>query len=484
MRAKSFELAGFHIRFVVSSSNHEQVESLQTDLLRSQLMKQTLRDLNRRVFATFLVASLTSVAFAQSAPQAVPPIAANVEAVFQQLGANAQVKSALAAIEADDERTLRDQIELTEIPAPPFKETKRAEEYAKRLRAIGFSDTRIDREGNVIAVRKGAGRGPTLVISAHLDTVFPETTDVKVRKEGEKYFAPGIYDDGRGLAALLSVARALQSANIKTVGDIWLVGTVGEEELGDLRGVKALFRENKSIDGFISFDGLGIGFVTNSATGSRRYKIAYVGPGGHSFGAFGMPSATHAMGRAIAKMADVETPSNPKTTYTVGTVKGGTSVNSIAADAEIGLDMRSNSAAELAKLEEKMLAIARAAADEENARWKRPGVVKAEIKLVGDRPAGSQPRESMITQVAVRASNQFGVKEVAVQASSTDSNTPISLGIPAITIGGGGTGGGSHSPQEWYAPVNAWLGPQRALLTVLALVGIDGANEPLLPKRP
>ena len=189
------------------------------------------------------------------------------------------------------------------------------------------------------------------------------------------------------------------------------------------------------------------------------------------------------MGRAIAKMADVETISEPKTTYTVGTVKGGTSVNAIAADAEIGLDMRSNSAAELAKLETKMLAIARAAADEENARWKQPGRVKVEIKLVGDRPAGAQPKDSLITQVGVRSAQTFGIKDLSIAASSTDSNTPIALGIPAVTLGGGGVGGGAHAPQEWYSPLNAWLGPQNTLLAILALVGIDGVSEPLLPKR-
>ncbi len=395
------------------------------------------------------------------------------------------VKSALAAIEADDERTLREQIELTEIPAPPFKEAVKAADFLKRVQALGFTDSRIDSEGNVIALRKGNGKSgaPTLVVSAHLDTVFPEGTDVKVKKQGERYLAPGIYDDNRGLAALLAVMRAMQGAQLKTVGDVWFVATVGEEELGDLRGVKALFRDNKNIDGFISLDGLSIDRVVNAATGSRRYKIAYVGPGGHSFAAFGMPSATHAMGRAIAKMADVETPSNPKTTYTVGTVKGGTSVNSIAADAEIGLDMRSNNSAELAKLEEKMLAIARAAADEENARWKLPGRVKAEIKLVGDRPAGVQANDSVITQVGVRSGQALGIKDFNIAASSTDSNTPIALGIPAVTLGGGGIGGGSHSPGEWYSPLKAWLGPQNTLLATLALVGIDGVNEPLLPKR-
>ena len=415
-----------------------------------------------------------------------PSISAPVESAFQRLLAAPAVKSALAAIEADDERTLSDQIELTEIPSPPLKEAARAAEYLKRVRALGFPEAKIDAEGNVVAVRKGSlgsGNGPLLVIAAHLDTVFPEGTDVKVKKQGERYSAPGIGDDDRGLAALLSVIRALNTAQIKTVGDVWFVGTVGEEELGDLRGVKALFRDQKNIDGFISLDGLGIDRVVNAATGSRRFKIAYIGPGGHSFSAFGMPSATHAMGRAIAKMADVETPVEPKTTYTVGTVKGGTSVNAIAADAEIGLDMRSNSAAELAKLEEKMLAIARAAADEENARWKQPGRVKVEIKLVGDRPAGAQARDSLITQVAVRSAQALGVKDFFIGASSTDSNTPIALGVPAVTLGGGGIGGGAHAPLEWYSPLNAWRGPQNTLLAMLALVGVEGVSEPLLPKR-
>ncbi|TAG78544.1 MAG: M20/M25/M40 family metallo-hydrolase, partial [Burkholderiales bacterium] len=264
-----------------------------------------------KLSAALAVLMATCGAFAQTGA---PAISAPVEQASQRILAAPSVKSALAAIQADDERTLRDQIELTEIPAPPFKEAVKAAEFLKRVRALGFADSKIDSEGNAIAVRKGTGGGPILVVSAHLDTVFPEGTDMKVKKQGERYLAPGIYDDNRGLAALLSVMRAMQGAQLKTTGDVWFVGTVGEEELGDLRGVKALFRDNKNIDGFISLDGLGIDRVVISATGSRRFKISYIGPGGHSFSAFGMPSATHAMGRAIAKMADVETPSNPKTT--------------------------------------------------------------------------------------------------------------------------------------------------------------------------
>ncbi len=277
--------------------------------------------------------------------------------------------------------------------------------------------------------------------------------------------------------------RALNQTGLKTVGDIVFVGTVGEEELGDLRGVKALFRDNPGIDGFISLDGLDIGRIVNQATGSRRFRIIYTGPGGHSFSAFGLPSATHALGRAIAKISDVRTVEQPKTTFTVGTLKGGTSVNAIAAEAELGLDMRSNSAAELKKLEDQILALAREAADEENKRWDKKDVIKVEFKLVGDRPAGAGQLDSPLVQAARRAVATVGGEVKTITASSTDSNLPISLGIPAVTLGSGGVGGGSHGPGEWFSPVNAWLGPQSTLLTVLSLVGVDGVTEPLLPVR-
>ena len=234
----------------------------------------------RRLFTAATLSLAVSAAWSQAA---LPPISPAIEAAFVKLTAHAGVQQAVDFLKTDDERTLKDQIELTEIPAPPFKEAVRAQEYQKRLLALGLSDARIDAEGNVIAVRKGSGKGPMLVVSAHLDTVFPEGTDVKVKIKGNRYEAPGIFDDGRGLASLLSVLRSLNHAGIKTVGDIVFVGTVGEEELGDLRGVKALFRDNKAIDGFISLDGLDIGRIVNQATGSRRFRIIYTGPGATVF---------------------------------------------------------------------------------------------------------------------------------------------------------------------------------------------------------
>jgi tripeptide aminopeptidase len=435
----------------------------------------------KRLFTS--IAALTLVLATAHAQTPLPPISAETDAAFSQLLANGSIKQALDFLKSDDERTLKDQIELTEIPSPPFKEAVRAAEYLKRLKALGFADARIDTEGNVIAVRKGSGKGPVLVVSAHLDTVFPEGTDVKVKVKGNRYEAPGIYDDGRGLAALLSMNRALNQTGIRIVGDIVFVGTVGEEELGDLRGVKALFRDNQAIDGFISLDGVDIERIVNQATGSRRFRILYTGPGGHSFSAFGLPSATHALGRAIAKISEVRTPSNPKTTFTVGTLKGGTSVNAIAADAELGLDMRSNSAVELKKLEDQIMALARQAADEENKRWGDKEVIKVAFKLVGDRPAGSGSLDSPIVHAARRSIAAVGAKVSTIGASSTDSNMAISLGIPAVTLGSGGVGGGSHGPGEWYTPTHAWLGPQHTLLTALSLVGVEGVSTPLLVKR-
>jgi tripeptide aminopeptidase len=431
----------------------------------------------------FAAATLSLAVAAAHAQATLPPISAETETAFSQLLAHSGVKQALDFLKSDDERTLKDQIELTEIPSPPFKEAVRAADYLKRMKALGFADARIDAEGNVIALRRGSGKGPLLVVSAHLDTVFPEGTDVKVKVKGNRYEAPGIYDDGRGLAALLSVNRALNQTGLKTVGDLLFVGTVGEEELGDLRGVKALFRDNKAIDGFISLDGVDIERIVNQATGSRRFRIIYTGPGGHSFSAFGLPSATHALGRAIAKISEVRTPANPKTTFTVGTLKGGTSVNAIAADAELGLDMRSNSAVELKKLEDQIMALARQAADEENKRWGDKAVIKVEFKLVGDRPAGSGSLDSPIVHASRRSIAAVGGKVSAIGASSTDSNMAISLGIPAVTLGGGGVGSGSHGPGEWYTPTLAWLGPQNTLLTALSLVGVEGVSAPLLVKR-
>jgi acetylornithine deacetylase/succinyl-diaminopimelate desuccinylase-like protein len=351
------------------------------------------------------------------------------------------------------------------------------------MRELGLVDAAIDGEGNVVATRKGTQGRPKLVVSAHLDTVFPEGTDVTVRERDGIYLAPGIGDDARGLAVLLSMIGVLNRSDLKTVGDVVFVATVGEEELGNLRGVKALFREHGALDGFISIDGLDIGRIVNQATGSHRYEMIFRGPGGHSFQEFGRPSAVHAMGRAIAKIAEVRTPTDPKTTFTVGTVRGGTSVNAIAAEARLTLDMRSDSTEELLRVEKRVLELVEEAVAEESRRWDA-GTLSVEIKLIGDRPAGRVPEDSPMVQVARRAITTIAPRaRLTLAGSSTDSNVPISLGVPAVTLAGGGEGGNWHSLTEWYKPTDAYLGAQAVLLTLLTLVGVDGVSQPMLPAK-
>jgi tripeptide aminopeptidase len=431
---------------------------------------------------------LAGIAFAAlvalTAPgRAEPP--SGVDAAYQALADNPKVKAALDAIKADDAATFAEQKRITGIASPPYKEKVRAEYYLKRMQELGLKDAAIDAEGNVIALRKGTGGGhPKLAIAAHLDTVFPEGTDVTVKEKDGVFVAPGLGDDARGLVALLSIIKAMNANGISTVGDIMFVGDVGEEELGNLRGMKALFRDHTDIDGFISIDGLGIDRVVNRATGSHRYEFVFRGPGGHSFQEFGLPSAIHAMGRAIAKIADLQTPSDPKTTFTVGTVSGGTSVNAIASEARMAVDMRSNSTEELLKLEGKLLELVKQAVSEENARWKSDKLV-LDIRLIGDRPAGMVAADSPVVQAAQKSVEAVAPgRKVTLAGASTDSNQPMSLGIPAVTIGGGGEGGNWHSVNEWYKPVDGYLGPQRALIAMLLLQGLDGVTKPTLAVRP
>lgn len=424
----------------------------------------------------FVLGILASPAFAQ---QNVVPITDAVRNSFDTIVSDSRVAQALARIEAREPEMVQEQFRLTEIPAPPFKEEVRAAYYLELMRDRGLTDSYIDSEGNAIGIRRGNGDGPTLLIAAHLDTVFPEGVDTSVELRGGRYYAPGIGDDTRGLAAMLSIIETLESSGIQTHGDIMFAANVGEEGRGDLRGIKAIFRDHPEIDGFVSIDGVSLRRITTGGTGSRRFEFRFSGPGGHSFGAFGLASAIHAMGRTIDKIADFETPEFPKTTFTVGTVAGGTSVNSIAADAVFALDMRSNDREELAKLEERAKAAALEAVEEENARWSN-GEISVEFVLIGDRPVGRTAIQSALVQAAALAFDETGVELQELGISSTDSNVPMSLGIPAITIAGGGIGGGAHSPDEWFIPTDSHLGPQTSFLITLAMVGIQGVEPGLL----
>ncbi|MCY0876501.1 MAG: M20/M25/M40 family metallo-hydrolase [Firmicutes bacterium] len=406
------------------------------------------------------------------------------QAQLHEMYTASSVQQALAFIHKDHERTVQEQVALTEIPAPAFQEQKRGAAYAEKLKALGLEGVRTDSVGNVFGIRRGHGKGPTVVVCAHLDTVFPEGTDVTVKHIDGKLYAPGISDDGRGLTVVLAVLRALQQTGIQTIGDLVFGATVGEEGVGDLRGVKALCADSEwPIDGFLSIEPGSPRRTTYLATGSHRYKVTYRGPGGHSFGDFGTPSAIHALGRAVARIADVVTPNDPKTTFTVGEISGGTSVNTIAQEASMLIDLRSNDETALATLETDVLAILRDACTKENERWQTEEGISVQIDLIGDRPAGQQSAESVIVQVAGAAAGELGLEPALDGAQSTDANVPIALGIPAVTLGGGGGCGGMHTLAEYFDPTGAHIGVQRVLLTVLGLVGVEGVIEPLLGPR-
>ena len=391
--------------------------------------------------------------------------AANVGARLLQ---DAAIKAAVEGLRASEPQTIEDQIRLCEVEAPPFKETKRAQLYAQMFKEIGLTNVRIDKEGNVLGEKRGTQPRPHLVFSAHLDTVFPEGTPVTVKREGTTLRGPGIGDDCRGLAVVLAVARATVKGNIQTPGTITFVGTVGEEGLGDLRGVKYLFREGLKgqIDRFVSVDGTGLG-ITHVAVGSLRYRVTFKGPGGHSYGAFGMVNPIHALGRAIARVADFEVPREPKTTFNVGRIGGGTSVNSIPFEGWAEVDMRSADPASLKSLDAKFHKAMDDAVIDENARWGSRALT-VDKQLVGDRPAGNTPADSPLVVAAVSATKALGLP-VSLDEGSTDSNIPMNMGIPAITIDGGGRGSGAHALNEAFDSTNSWQGTQRALLIALAL---------------
>lgn len=402
-----------------------------------------------------------------------------IRTAYGQLLADERIQQTLSFIEADDMKTLEDQISLTEIPAPPFHESTRAQVYRDRLVAQGLEDVCTDAEGNVYGVRKGVDEGPTLFVCAHLDTVFPEGTDTVVQQRGGRYYAPGIADDGRGLAAVLAILRAMNESKLATCGDVIFGATVGEEGLGDLRGVKSFFRDGPKVDAFISIEPGEPGAMTYLATGSRRYQVTFHGPGGHSFGDFGVPSAIHALGRAVASISDLHVPDDPKTTFTVGEIRGGTSVNTIAAHASMMVDMRSTSEEALTDLEARFHGCVQEAVRRENERWGADSI-KVDTVMMGNRPSGAQSSESSIVQVAMGAARSMKVEGALLGPSSTDSNVPIRLGIPALTLHGGGDYGGIHTLDEYFEPMDAFRGVQHVFLTVIGLVGLAGVTEPLL----
>jgi len=389
---------------------------------------------------------------------------------------NKTLKSAFELIDAMDSRSMEDLVYLTEIPAPPFMEDVRAAAFRDLLDDAGIDSVWIDEVGNVIGLKRGTKGDRNVVLDAHLDTVFPEGTDVKIKYRGDTLMAPGIGDDTRGLVVVLTAFRAMKEAGLRTSDNIWIVGTVGEEGLGDLRGVKHLFREGATkIDSWISVDGGEIGRLSNKGLGSNRYRVTISGPGGHSWGAFGLGNPHHALGLAIQKFdksAMEFTSTGPKTSYNVGRIGGGTSVNSIPFESWMEVDMRSVDPQSLMAIDAIFKESMNAAIEEINTNRRSGDALKLEIEKIGERPSGELPASLPLIQRAIAATNSFGVNP-KLGRGSTNSNIPISLGVPAVTIGRGGVGSGAHSLGEWWMNHNGAEAIKLALLLVVAEAGIE-----------
>jgi tripeptide aminopeptidase len=384
-------------------------------------------------------------------------------------GENARVQAALDAVEKTEPATIAAQVRLCEVPAPPFGEGARAGVVRDMLQSAGLKNVRLDREGNVVGERPGRSPRPNVVLAAHIDTVFPEGTDVKVTRSGAVLRGPGIGDNCRGLAVLAAVARAIEAAGVETDGSLTFAATVGEEGLGDLRGVKALLAETLKgrIDYFVALDGSGSS-ITNVGVGSRRYRAAFRGPGGHSYNNFGRANPVNALGRAVARISDIQVPPAPMTTFNVGRIGGGTAVNAIPEEAWMEVDLRSTDQAALERLDRSVQQALRQAVETENARWKQNGAVSVTVERVGDRPGGRTDERSPIVQAALAASKTVKLPARLVE-NSTDANVPMQLGIPAISIGAGGSGANTHSLAETFDTTDSVRGTARALLLAIAL---------------
>jgi tripeptide aminopeptidase len=395
-----------------------------------------------------------------------------------RLAALPEVRSAFAWFRAHESRLAEYQMEVARIPAPPFGEAARSIWLADRFREIGLSEVEVDKVGNVLAVHPGYGTR-YVALSAHLDTVFPLATPLNIRQQGTRLFGPGVSDNGAGIAALLAIAHTLQTAKIAHALSFVLIGNVGEEGEGDLRGMRHVFatpRWNSAIAYSIVVDGAGSDTVVAEALGSRRFEVIVRGPGGHSWSDFGSPNPIIVLARAIDLFSETPVPGSPKTTFNVGVIRGGTSVNSIPESASMRVDLRSTSMAEIDRMEAALRrALERAVKSENDASalrgTRKLQAVQSEVVEIGNRPAGELAADARVFKV-IRAVDAHLGNAAQVQRASTDANIPLSLGREAIAIGGGGSGGGAHTLQEWFDCNGRDLGLKRILLTMLALAGI------------
>jgi tripeptide aminopeptidase len=396
------------------------------------------------------------------------------------LAAKPRVRSAYSWFLSQEERLAEWQLQLARIPAPPFGEQARSEWLLERFLELELADVHADEVGNVFGVRPG-NEGRYVAISAHMDTVFPTGTPLNVRQQGAKLFGPGVSDNGAGLAALLAVAGALRSVRVQTSAPILFIANVGEEGEGDLRGMRHIFSDRRWLDSIgcnVVLDGAGNDTIVAEALGSRRFEVIVRGPGGHSWSDFGAPNPIVVLGHAIARFAEVPVPTSPKTTFNIGVIRGGTSVNSIPESASMRVDIRSTSTTEIESLEAALrLALDHAisqearAAEARSSGHKHLGALSAEVVPIGNRPGGELPPDARILQV-IRAVDAHLGNVAHVQRASTDANIPLSLGREAIAIGGGGAGGGAHTLQEWFDCTGRDLGLRRILLLLLTLAGL------------
>lgn len=421
-----------------------------------------------------LFAIVLLAATARSAAEATE-IQSRYSAEMDALKANTRVAAALEYVVDIEPRSQRDLVELTQIPAPPLMEQRRGERFAELLREAGLTEVHIDEVGNVIGRRPGTTGNRVIAYSGHLDTVFPEGTDVTVRFDGDRMYAPGIGDNSRGLVTVLGVLRALQHARLQTDADVLFIGNVGEEGLGDLRGVKHLFREGATkIDALIAIDGGQNDRIVYGGVGSHRYRVTFKGPGGHSWGAFGTANPHHALGRAIA-IFDQNAPSvtqvGEKTSYNIGRIGGGTSINSVPFESWMEVDMRSGNQAKLDEIDAVLQKAVRQALQEENDGRTQGNELTVNIERVGTRPAAMGDPESPLVQRAMAAAGAFGYKP-ELRISSTDANLPISIGVPAVTMSRGGSGGDAHAPGEWWQNDSGYVAMQIGILTLLSTAGL------------
>ena len=403
-----------------------------------------------------------------------------VQEEVARISASLEIRSAFNWFRSQEPQLAHWQLEMARIAAPPFGEGPRAAWLAERFRELGLDDVRIDDVGNVFGIHPGFGRR-YIGLSAHIDTVFPAGTPLNVRQQGSRLFGPGVSDNGAGVTAMLGIVALLRSVRIRHALPFLFIGNVGEEGEGDLRGMRHIFatpRWKDSIAYSLILDGAGSDTVVAEALGSRRFEIIVRGPGGHSGSDFGAPNPIVILARAIESFCQTPVPTTPKSTFNIGVIRGGTSVNSIPESASMRVDLRSTSKTELERLERSLrICLDQAVSAEQHLGESRGSVsrkthaVTSEVVVIGDRPAGELDPNARILQV-LRAVDAHLGNVAQVQRASTDANVPLSLGREALAIGGGGSGGGAHTLQEWFDCSGRELGLKRILLTLLALAGV------------